>query len=217
MVTKMIKGHCPNCGSNRNAEIVASHESASSDDEDGIRYWAKDQILQCGGCDEIYYRKEVVSTEDHPESGPAITYWPAPSKRKRPSWTNELMEDWDLYKLVLETYTALDNDAPVLAAIGLRTVFDRVSEKLRVEPALGFGEKLDALLKSGKIGQSERDTLEVLTDAGGAAAHRGWKPTIKQLDTLITIGEQFLYRTIILEDKAKAIRPKIPPRQKRKR
>src|SRR5262249_6534359 len=153
-------------------------------------------ILQCGGCDEIYYRKEVVSSENS-DLQPVITYWPAPSKRKRPSWTNELMEDWDLYNLVLETYTALDNDAPVLAAIGLRTVFDRVSEKLGLDPALGFGEKLDALLKSGKIGQSERATLEVLTDAGGAAAHRGWKPTIKQLDTLMTIGEQFLYRTII--------------------
>src|SRR5262249_14307892 len=104
MVTKMIKGHCPNCGPNRNAEIVASHESAGSDDEDGIWWRAKDQILQCGGCDEIYYRKEVVSSENS-DSQPVITYWPAPSKRKRPSWTNELMEDWDLYNLVLETYT----------------------------------------------------------------------------------------------------------------
>jgi hypothetical protein len=44
----------------------------------------------------------------------------------------------------------------------------------------------------GKIGRSERETLEILTDAGGAAAHRGWKPTVKQLDTLMTVGEQFL-------------------------
>ena len=85
-----------------------------------------------------------------------------------------------------------------------------------VDPALGFNEKLDALLGRGKIGQSERETLEVLTDAGGAAAHRGWKPTITQLDTLMTIGEQFLYRTIILKGQAKALKSKIPPRQKRK-
>jgi hypothetical protein len=39
---------------------------------------------------------------------------------------------------VLETYTALDNDAPVLAAMGLRTVFDRTSEKLGETQHLGL-------------------------------------------------------------------------------
>jgi hypothetical protein len=129
MVTKTVGGHCPNCGTNRNAEIVANHEgSFSSDDE--VWWAATHQILRCMGCDEIYYRKVVRCSEDSPEEGPTITYWPAPSKRKRPSWTNELIEDWDLYKLVLETYAALDNDAPVLAAIGLRTVFDRTVRKV---------------------------------------------------------------------------------------
>src|SRR3954452_18737735 len=169
MVIITVKGHCPNCGPNRNAEVVANHESQSSD-EDDVWWAANDEILRCMGCDEIYHRKVVRCSE---EEGPAISYWPAPSARKRPSWTNELpSEDLDLYKLVLETYTALDNDAPVLAAIGLRTVFDRTSEKLGVDPALGFGEKLDVLLNRGKIGESEKETLEVLTDAGGAAAHR---------------------------------------------
>jgi hypothetical protein len=27
-MTKTIKGHCPNCGADRNAEIVANHEEA---------------------------------------------------------------------------------------------------------------------------------------------------------------------------------------------
>jgi uncharacterized protein DUF4145 len=90
------------------------------------------------------------------------------------------------------TYEALNNDALVLAAIGLRTVFDRASEKMGVDPALQFDKKLDALEGMEKIGRSERETLEILTDAGGAAAHRGWKPTVKQLDTLMTVGEQFL-------------------------
>jgi hypothetical protein len=61
------------------------------------------------------------------------------------------------------------------------------------------------------------ETLGILTDAGGAAAHRGWKPAIKELDTLMTVGEQFLYRTIILETQARALGAKIPPRQKRKK
>src|SRR5262249_11815942 len=110
---------------------------------------------------------------------PRITYWPVPSKRKPPDWVIELLsEDSVLYDLVTETYAALNNDAPVLAAVGLRTVFDRASEKMGVDPALSFAEKLDALERMGKMGRSERGTLEPLTDAGGAAAHRGWKPTV---------------------------------------
>jgi hypothetical protein len=170
------------------------------------------------GCDQVYFRTEGRCSEDAEPDGtpvPRITYWPAPSKRKSPEWAWAL-DDSALYELVNETYVALNNDAPVLAAIGLRTVFDRASETMGVNPALSFEEKLDALEQKGKIGRSERETLGILTDAGGAAAHRGWKPTIKELDTLMTVGEQFLYRTIILETEARAVGAKIPPRQKRK-
>src|SRR5262245_61863994 len=37
MVRKTVKGHCPNCGPNRNAEIVANHESVSPDEDDWWR------------------------------------------------------------------------------------------------------------------------------------------------------------------------------------
>jgi hypothetical protein len=169
----------------------------------------------------IYYRKEERCSEDAGPDNvpiPRITFWPVPSKRKLPDWAIELLsEDSVLYDLVIETYGALNNDAPVLAAVGLRTVFDRASEKMGVDPALPFDEKLDELEQMGKIGPSEKKTLETLTDAGGAAAHRGWKPTIAQLGTLMSIGKQFLHRTFILESEAQALKSKIPPRQKRKK
>jgi hypothetical protein len=221
-MAKTIKGHCPNCGADRNAEIVANHETArDSDDDSGIWWRGTFQILRCMGCDEVYFRTEGWCSEDTDETGrPAqrITYSPAPSKRKTPEWEFELLsKDSVLYGLVTETYTALNNDAPVLAAIGLRTVFDRASEMMGVDPALSFEKKLDALERMGKIGRSEKETLKTLTDAGGAAAHRGWKPTIAQLDTLMSIGEQFLHRAFVLESHAQALRSKIPPRQKRKK
>jgi len=222
MPTKSIKGHCPNCGAGRNAEIVASHEATfHGDDDNGIWWNGVFQILRCMGCDEVYYRTDGQCSEDSDATGAPtrrITYWPAPSKRKLPEWAMDLLaEDSALYELVCETYEALNNDAQVLAAIGLRTVFDRASEKIGVDPALHFDQKLDALEDMGKIGRSEKETLKILTDAGGAAAHRGWKPTIGQLDILMTIGEQFLYRAIILESKATALKGKIPPRPKRKK
>jgi hypothetical protein len=87
-----------------------------------------------------------------------------------------------LEDLLTSVYTALDNDLRVLAAIGLRTAFDRASELLSVDPEKTFADKLSQLMANGDIGSTEKESLDVLTDAGGAAAHRGWKPNPKQLD-----------------------------------
>jgi hypothetical protein len=90
----------------------------------------------------------------------------------------------------------------------LRTAFDRASELLGVDPAKKFAEKLTDLVSCGNIGSSEKDTLDTLTDAAGAAAHRGWKPNPKELNTMMDIIEAFLYRTFILADAAKSLQRK---------
>jgi hypothetical protein len=81
--------------------------------------------------------------------------------------------DWNLGKLLSEMYTALNNNLRIFAAIGARTVFGRSSELLGVAPELTFAKKLDKLLEQGKVSKDERDTLDALTYAGSAAAHRG--------------------------------------------
>jgi hypothetical protein len=189
--TEKIKGHCPNCGANINAGVMASHKTSWSDDYDPIWGETDYRILRCCGCDAVYFQKAEVFSENmdypyHPVTGETqaeyivdYSYWPSPLKRTRPEWLNDLISiDKKLYDIMGEVYTALDNDLKVLTAIGIRTSFDRGTELLNVDPAKSFFEKLNDLWSSGKIGQSEKDTLEVLSDAGGAAAHRGWEPTI---------------------------------------
>ena len=89
-------------------------------------------------------------------------YWPAVVKRKKPEWIDDIGEaDWTLWNLV-QMYTALDNDLRVLAAIGVRTAFDRSSELLKVDPALSFDKKLDALVLIGKISKDEEIFLGFL-------------------------------------------------------
>jgi hypothetical protein len=173
-------------------------------------------MLQCGGCETVYFETRSIDSEDYDQNGPVerVTYYPAPSKRNQPSWMWEMMlEDDKLHSLLSETYAALNNDARVLAAVGLRTIFDRVSEKFGVDTNKPFEAKLDELVARGKIGQSERDSLDVLTDAGSAAAHRGWRPTVEQLRTLMDIGEAFLYRAIILDAEAQRLKKSIPKRK----
>jgi hypothetical protein len=230
-----IKAICKNCGSNRWATVVG-HHSKMEEDEDGYGFWEKTEyrILKCDGCDEVFFQTDSIFSEDfdhgdpHPVTGElqqqeyshTIEHWPPIDKtrRERPNWLDKLgAVDENLHSLYSSVYAALDRGIDVLAAIGVRTVFDRASELLSVDPAKRFDEKLTDLMAAGKIGADEKAILSILTDAGSAAAHRGWRPSQEQLDTMMAIIEGFLYRTFLLGADAKALRKKIPKRPKRKK
>jgi Domain of unknown function (DUF4145) len=177
-------------------------------------------MLQCGGCKTVFFQQDYMFSEDvAPDGRPerTITYYPAPAKRKRPDWFTPIDIEARLYDLLKETYNALDVDARVLSVTGARTIFDRASELLKIDPAITFKEKLSELQTQGHISLSELQHLDILTDAGGAAAHRGWKPTPGQLDTVMLILENFIHRKFVIESEAKRLRSELPRRQKRKK
>jgi hypothetical protein len=97
----------------------------------------------------------------------------------------------------------------------MRVVFDRASELIGINSDKSFAKKLDQLHQEGRIGADDKEYLEVLTDAGSAAAHRGWEPDVEQLRVLTSIMEHFVSR-FILKDEAVRLRGAIPPRQKRR-
>lgn len=186
-------------------------------------------MLQCPACDSIYFQIDSVFSEDeiytqHPATGEVqwdlahrIDHWPytPTSKRPTPEWVGKLsLVDSDLESLMSSVYVALDHNLDVLAAIGVRTAFDRASELLGIDPSRAFSSKLSDLVTAGKIGSEEQDILDALTDAGSAAAHRGWKPSAEELDTMMSIIEAFLYRTFLLGEAAKRLRAQVPARQK---
>ena len=226
-VAKIIKAHCPDCGGMRNAYVRGEHVTEGSDD-DGVTSWSDTgRILECCGCSRIFFRRDFWFSEwdtegEHPvtgepriERGVETTYWPAPATRKPPKWVSNIEEaDRQLGKLLSEMYTALNNDLRVLAAIGARTVFDRSSELLGVDPELKFAQKLQRLFDQGNVRQDEHDTLRVLVDAGSAAAHRGWRPKPEELNTMMDVVETFLHRSFILGDAIKKLKAGIPPRPK---
>jgi hypothetical protein len=142
-----VKGHCPDCGPDRLADVVAHHQSRMADDEAEVWGRIEYRILRCRGCETVYFQRDEIFSEDvdykvDPHTGEQegylphkITYWPAPSKRKQPDWSSELFAvDSDLDSLFDDIYVALNNDLRVLSAIGIRTAFDRASELLRVDP-----------------------------------------------------------------------------------
>jgi hypothetical protein len=239
-----ITGLCPTCGANRNAQVISEHErilEPTLDPFDPTLRGESYRILKCGGCDTIYFQRELLeilpyswdeesdtttfsglkdyifeSKEDEPERIFQETIcWPAPPsvKGERPDWGK--LPDEILIKLLNSVYTALDNDLRVLAAIGMRVVFERASELIGVDPEAGFARKLDQLNKDGHIGAADKENLEVLTNAGSAAAHRGWEPNPEELHILVSIMEHFVSRFILKEEAGK-LKQSIPPRTKQR-
>jgi hypothetical protein len=223
------KGHCPACGPNRYADIVAKHEQRDDDEESGVWFHATHAVLKCRGCGSVYCKKTTLFSEDmdhreNPYTGewepylPSTeTFWPSPVRREQPTWIGKIAAaNSGLADLLSDVYGALDADLRVPAAIALRTVFDSSTELLGIDAAKGFAEKLNDLQSLGKISSDEKTILETLTDAGSAAAHRGWRPSLSELDTMASIIESYLYRTFVLGDEAATLRRGIPPRPRRR-
>jgi Domain of unknown function (DUF4145) len=234
-----LRGHCPNCDADRNAEVLAEDTLEEVHEESGIWFRSAYSILRCLGCDRRYIRLVELCSEDcdhdfDPTTGETsltpnerVTYWPAIPRtratRRRPDWLwcDPLEPDLslapaseypELASLLGEVYTALDNKLHILATIGMRTVFDCASQKLGADPNQSFAEKLKQLTAGNKIGGEEKEILSVLADAGSAAAHRGWKPTEDDIDHLMDALENFLERAFVLKHNLRRVKKNIPAR-----
>ena len=225
---KIIQGQCPTCDDERNAYVRAEHEDQWSDEERPILWGTSSyRILECGGCETVYFQKTTTFSEDqdykhNPVTGEVEaflperkTYWPKHDNRTKPAWSFKL-NDEGLKSLYDEIYLAFNNESRTLATIGIRTAFDRASELLDIEPELPFKDKLKELDQARLISTIEKDALEVLTDAGSAAAHRAWRPSMEEVDSLLSILEAFLQRNFIIPSEAEAVKKSVPPRKKKK-
>jgi hypothetical protein len=127
-------------------------------------------------------------------------------------WNRIFPFDDDLLRILDEVYIALDHNAWILAAIGIRTAFDRATELLGINPNVPFAMKLDQLLALQHVSKGQREMLEQLTEAGSAAAHRGWRPTKRDLGTLMEIIESFVHHAFVLPHDAKTLAKGVPSR-----
>ena len=77
-----------------------------------------------------------------------------------------------------------------------------------------FPQKLSELQEKKVISEQEKDLLGPLIEAGGAAAHRAWKPTLDQLNTIMSVIEGFVHRTLLQRDAVEVIRKHIPEKKR---
>jgi hypothetical protein len=236
-----IKAFCGRCGGERNCEVKGIHSEGGSEADGAYDWSTRWYLLVCRGCDfpfaqsvstdsESYYDYSDHNGDHAREYFETVETWPAKAKRKTPDWFEHHRVEGTRSKAITlnaalsELYRALNADLMVLASIGIRTAFDAASEVLGIEPGLPFEAKLNSLLSEGKIRASEKDTLNVLVDAGSAAAHRGWQPDAEQLDVQMDILEEFIFNSLVLParaktkaDKVEKLRQAVPPKTKSKK
>lgn len=222
---KVVKAHCNHCNGERKAFVRATH---TVNDGDGEVSWSDTyDVLECCGCGKMNVRHEYwfsewdsIQQDSHGnmymEPGIETTYWPPPIKRQKPKWSSEISDEV-LRTLFDELYVALASDLLVLSTIGARTVFDRASFLQVGDPPGGFAGKMQEMQDAGHISDKEKDSLEAMTDAGNASAHRGYSPTFDQLTAIVDILENYIERTFILGAATDALKQSTPPRPPQKK
>jgi uncharacterized protein DUF4145 len=135
---------------------------------------------------------------------------PAPSPRRRPAWLTTLPAE--LQPRLQELYAALDIGAYGLATMGMRSVFDLVAAQY-VGDAGTFGQKLEALMARRFISSADRERLEVVIEAGNAAAHRGHVPDARAVHQLMDCVEHLLQGLYAFKEPLRALKNAIPKRR----
>lgn len=223
-MTETVKAHCPECDGERVCEVHGTTATdwywETPDRQNSVNGGADHSLLQCRGCETVFYLKSSWNSEEYDqwyepdgsvggEPSRTVTSYPKPNSKTKPHWLSKI-QDHQLAAILNETYSAYDGGLFILATVGIRTAIDRTTELLHIDPAKSFKEKLDELGTGGWIGDTEKQILEVVIDAGSAAAHRGWSPDAKEAAELISVLELFLQKVIVVEKKALGLKKSIP-------
>jgi Domain of unknown function (DUF4145) len=226
---QFYRANCPTCRREQNCDLVGQvkkpwtyFDGRGNRADGGVNH----SLVECRGCNTVFNESSSWNDQDfdhgYDENGNIIIElnynketFPKTPSRPIPDWF-EILEriDFHLWKIMTESYKSLDVNCIILSVIGLRTALDRAMEKLGIDAGLPFAAKLAQLKEGGWIGETEHGLLDVLTNAGHAAAHRGWAPDRDQAYHLFDVLENFTQRTFVNGKRALDIQEAIPGRQR---
>jgi hypothetical protein len=210
----VTKAPCRHCVRETKHLVIGTRKTSDRADVDGvgpISWEDKYEMLECAGCETVSLRQTHWSSED-PEL--EVVHYPPAVSRPIPRWRYKA--PYSISDLIGEVYAALHNDSRSLALMGARTILDLILVD-KVGDVGRFSAKLKKLEEQGFVARQSRTILEAALDAGSAAAHRGYKPTPRQLNQVMDIVENVLQSVYVLEKAAEALRKTTPPRHKAKR
>jgi len=145
---------------------------------------------------------------------PDVRFFPPPVSRHKPEWFDDVPHEMRF--LLEEIYNSLDANNTALPLMGARAVLDMLIVD-KVGDAGTFAEKMKALEGKGFISEKNREILEVALDAGSAAAHRGYRAKLQDVQAVMDIVENLLQATYVLDKVAVELKKSTPPRPSKKK
>jgi hypothetical protein len=197
--SQISKIPCIECGRKTNHDIVYELEQ-ESEDIFGFPIITRFQTLQCRGCETVTFcenrTEELGSVKD-------MQFYPGRASGKGPM-IGTFRFPTTTRKMYNEVLQALNNDAPVLAAIGLRSLIESIciAQKTSAKNLMGC---IDELADMGLLSKRQADFLHTHRFLGNVAAHEMKEPKPEELSAALDIAETLLKTIYILPHVAASI------------
>jgi hypothetical protein len=194
----VVKVKCPDCGGGfKNHVVLCEHTKTWADNENQEHGATTYQVCQCQGCDEVRFRVDDWSTYYiDPYTGEAestITVYPEFVGNQREPAVTESLADVapQVDRIYRETVKALNAGTLILAGAGLRAVVEAICQH---ENAKGgdLKQKIDALVKQGKLAHAQAGLLHEERYLGNDAIHEVEPPSQSEIEDGLVIVEALL-------------------------
>lgn len=196
---------CNGCGRVTKHRVVAALRESGSEDCGGgnsIDWRVNYETIQCQGCEEVSFRKASTNSEDwdfdndnNAAYHETVTYFPVRSGHAGKIEPYTLPPN--INSIYIETKGAIDNGLSVLAAVGIRTIIEAVCNDLDVR-ARNLEEKINMLLKQGKVSPEGAALLHTLRGLGNKATHRVTQHPTEHLLLAMKVIDHLLEATYII-------------------
>jgi hypothetical protein len=213
------KSYCNRCGEITHHDLLAFEHQQSSGGPDEMRWDDRFEFLRCRGCHSVSMLNTFRGEDSDDEE--VVTRFPPAIARREPRWMTELhfatgIFDFNenrstVHVLLQEIYIALQNNTRSLAGMGIRALLDRVIVD-KVGDKGSFAANVGAFKEAGYLSSHQQRILTTIIDAGHATTHRGWRPSIDDLNTLLDVAESIVEQVYLHDKKAARLSKKVPPR-----
>lgn len=188
--------HCNRCHAETHQELRGECKTTDHCVDEASRatvYFAETySLLQCKVCGQG--RLQVVMWNSEEDNRPPI-FFPAPECRRPPEWLGDLEEP--LRSLLKEVNAALGAGMYAIALMGVRSALD-VWVSHRTSDRNNFPKKLGQLVALGTLSARQVEILEAVFDAGSAAAHRGYAPSLSDALAATEAVENLLHQHVLI-------------------
>lgn len=200
--------HCNRCHGETyhalRAECKKTDHGFDESSQTEIHFSETYSLLQCKVCGQG--RLQVVKWNSENDHSPP-SFFPPPVCRRPPDWLQDLEQP--LQDVLKEVYAALDAGLYAIALMGVRSVLDVwVSSQTSSRT---FPDKLGCLRSIGTLSLRQVETLQGVFDAGSAAAHRGYAPSLSDVLAATEAVENLLQQPVIMQ-RVEAMKGNTPPR-----